>query len=96
MEHPVRKMAHFSEYACMGALLFLLWSQWIRQGWVLRILVTVWVLLSAAADEFHQYFVPGRYASVADVLLDTCGGVCGMGFCLCVLALWKRRKKGRL
>ena len=96
LEHPVRKMAHFSEYACMGALLFLLWSQWIRQGWVLRILVTVWVLLSAAADEFHQYFVPGRYASVADVLLDTCGGVCGMGFCLCVLALWKRRKKGRL
>lgn len=96
LEHPVRKLAHFSEYACMGVLLFLLWSQWISQGWRLRLLVGVWVFLSAGADEFHQYFVPGRYASVADVLLDTCGGVCGMVFCLCVLALWKRmRRRGK-
>jgi len=29
----------------------------------------------AALDEFHQSFVPGRGAAVADVLLDTAGGV---------------------
>ena len=30
----------------------------------------------ASLDEFHQIFVPGRTAAVADVLLDTIGGIC--------------------
>ena len=34
-------------------------------------------------DELHQYFVPGRYASFLDVLLDGCGAVLGaVGFWL--------------
>lgn len=94
-EHPLRKMAHFSEYACMGILVYTLWSQWMRQGRRLYLLTVVWVFLSAAGDEFHQYFVPGRYASVADVLLDTCGGAAGMLFGICGLALWRRHRKKR-
>lgn len=89
-EHPLRKLAHFSEYACMGVLVYVLWSQWMRQGWRLRLLTAVWVFLSAAGDEFHQYFVPGRYASFADVMLDTCGGVFGMLFCICVVFFCRR------
>lgn len=94
-EHPIRKMAHFAEYAYMGVLVYSLWSQWLRRGKFLVLLTTGWVFLSASADEFHQYFVPGRYASFADVLLDTCGGVCGMLFCICVAAIcrrWRGRK----
>lgn len=49
-------------------------------------LTAAWVFLSAAGDELHQYFVPGRYASFLDVLLDTWGGVCGMLFC--ILTVW--------
>lgn len=90
-EKPIRKLAHFGEYACMGVLLYLLWSQWIRTGKKLCGLVTAWVFLSAAGDEFHQLFVPGRYGCFADVLLDTCGGVCGMLFCMLVNRLYKRR-----
>lgn len=89
-EHPIRKLAHFSEYACMGILVFTLWGQWLRQGRGLYLLTLVWVFLSAASDEFHQYFVPGRYASVADVLLDTSGGAFGMLLCICAAALWRR------
>ena len=94
-EHPVRKLAHFAEYACMGVLVYTLWSQWLRQGRALCFLTVGWVFLSAALDEFHQYFVPGRYASFADVLLDTSGGFFGMLFCLCIAALYRRhgRKK---
>ncbi len=34
-------------------------------------------------DELHQYFVPGRYASFLDVLLNGCGAVLGaLGFWL--------------
>ncbi len=94
-EHPVRKLAHFSEYACMGVLVYCLWSQWMRRGKALVVLTVGWVFVSAAADEFHQYFVPGRYASIADVLLDTCGGAFGVLFCICVTALcqrWQRRR----
>lgn len=89
-EHPLRKMAHFSEYACMGILVYTLWSQWMRQGRRLYLLTVVWVFLSAVSDEFHQYFVPGRYASFADVLLDTCGGVFGMLLCVWACALYQR------
>lgn len=85
-EHPIRKLAHFSEYACMGLLVFTLWSQWMRRGRRLYLLTVVWVFLSALFDELHQRYVPGRYCSFADVLLDTCGGVFGMLFCL---AVWK-------
>lgn len=77
-EHPVRKLAHFAEYACMGVLLYVIWSQWVSEGKRVCLLVLSWVFLSAALDELHQWFVPGRYASPADVLLDTCGGAAGM------------------
>lgn len=91
-EHPIRKLAHFSEYACMGILVYTIWDQWLKRRKALYLLTFIWVFVSAAADEFHQYFVPGRYASFADVCLDTCGGVFGM--CLCMLAI-KIIKKSR-
>ena len=77
----------------MGILVYTLWSQWMKRGRKLNLLTVVWVFLSAAADEFHQYFVPGRYASFADVLLDTSGGAFGMLFCICVAALYRKARK---
>ena len=91
-EHPLRKLAHFAEYAVMGILLTVIWVQWMRPGKRLCLLIVLWVFISAAADELHQYFVPGRYASVADVLLDTCGGAFGMMVCLHL----RRRIKGNI
>lgn len=89
-EHPIRKLAHFSEYACMGILVYTLWVQWMRRGKRLCLLTVGWVFVSAAADEFHQYFVPGRYASFPDVLLDTCGGAFGMFCCVWLCGLCRR------
>lgn len=91
-EHPIRKLAHFSEYACMGMLVYTLWSQWIRRGKRLYALTVGWVFLSAAMDEFHQRFVPGRYGSFGDVLLDTCGGLFAMLFCILVHRMKRRRR----
>ncbi len=95
IEHPIRKLAHFSEYACMGILVHTLLSQWMRRGRGRCLLTAIWVFLSAACDEIHQYFVPGRWASFADVLLDTCGGAFGMLLCICASALWRRFMEGR-
>lgn len=77
-EHPIRKLAHFAEYACMGILVSILLSEWMQKKKSRCLLTTLWVFLSAAADEMHQLFVPGRYGSFADVCLDTCGGIFGM------------------
>lgn len=85
-EHPIRKLAHFSEYACMGILVYTMARPWMDRGRKLYGLVILWVFLSAAGDEFHQLFVPGRYGSFADVCLDTCGGCFGV-----LLSQWADR-----
>ncbi len=94
-EHPIRKLAHFSEYACMGILVYTLLIQWMKRGRGMYLLTVAWVFLSAACDELHQYFVPGRWASPWDVLLDTCGGTFGMLLCICMAALCRRLRAGR-
>ena len=56
----------------------------------------LWVAASAGLDELHQYFVPGRWASVSDVLLDTCGGAVGVFLCAIYLSHKKKRSKHKL
>ena len=87
-EHPIRKLAHFSEYACMAVLTYLVWSPWLKQRKKLYLLVILWVFVSGACDEIHQSFVPGRYCSFADVCLDTAGGA--FGLLMCLAAHWLR------
>ena len=90
-EQPIRKLAHFSEYACMAVLIYLVWSPWLKQRKKLYLLVILWVFVSGACDEFHQSFVPGRYCSFADVCLDTGGGV--FGLLMCLAARWIRTRR---
>lgn len=94
LEKLVRKAAHFSEYFSVGFLsysLVLLWHGRWKRG---RTIVFCQLVLSAALDEFHQYFVPGRYASVKDVLLDSVGGIFGM---LVVFGffVWHQKRRAR-
>jgi VanZ family protein len=62
----VRKLAHVTEY---GVLFCLAQNAFRRNRW----LTLGFCLLAAAADEYHQSFVPGRSATVGDVLVDTTG-----------------------
>ena len=96
-EHPIRKLAHFSEYACMGILLYWLLRPWMERGKKMYLLIVLWVFLSGALDEFHQIFVPDRWGSPADVLLDTLGGMFGLFLCTAASRLWRRfgRKDGQ-
>ena len=92
-EHPIRKLAHFSEYACMAVLVYLMWSPWLKHRKKLYLLVILWVFVSGACDELHQSFVPGRYCSFADVCLDTGGGA--FGLLVCLTARWLRTRRRR-
>jgi len=53
-------------------------------------LAGLFAMLYAATDEIHQYFVPGRTASVRDWLADVAGILIA-----CLLMAWyERRKRG--
>ncbi|MBQ8351205.1 MAG: VanZ family protein [Clostridia bacterium] len=83
----LRKVAHFSEFALLGAeAVALLWDT--KKGRGLRLLCGAGACLAVAVvDETIQYFVPGRYASFIDVCIDGAGVLCGMLFCCGAFAL---------
>ena len=78
-DHLVRKLAHFAEYAVLGALLLLLTAV----GFRVR-LQTVVNCLFFLTDETIQIFT-GRGPQIQDVWLDFAGGFTGL---LVMLALW--------
>lgn len=98
LDITVRKLAHFFEFAVLGALLRvalgLTFSQ--RLSEVLKALIAVAVTsLYAAGDEFHQLFVPGRVALFKDFLIDTAGGCFGVALTVLAVMLCRRIRKMR-
>ena len=89
LEKIVRKVAHFTEFFLLGSLSISLFSLWMNSGKKCMLIVFFQLVISAAFDEIHQFFVPGRYASVSDVILDTIGGMTGV---IC-LYFWINRKR---
>ena len=75
----LRKAAHMTEYAILGALLLRALS---RELPALAIGIAY-----AITDEIHQHFVEGRHASPLDVALDSVGVAVG----IYVLRLWQTR-----
>ncbi len=80
MEHPIRKLAHFAEYALLAFAFFQLAKHWGVINRKILIGIFLVIFISAIGDEIHQYFVPGRWCSPVDVLIDSAGGVCGLLF----------------
>jgi VanZ family protein len=66
----LRKLAHVTEYAILGALLLRATRR--------PVLAVGLAALYAVSDEVHQHFVEGRHAAVLDVLIDTAGAVAGV------------------
>lgn len=99
LEKVIRKAAHFTEYAAVGFLSFSIAVLWVRNIGSGIGIIAVQLLLSGMLDELHQYFVPGRYASFKDVLIDFAGGMAGIGVVLFVrwckrfFVFCKKRKK---
>ena len=66
----LRKCAHVTEYAVLGALLYRAFE---REAPALAAGIAY-----AATDEVHQHFVRGRHASPVDVGIDAVGVALGM------------------
>jgi VanZ family protein len=77
----LRKLAHATEYAVLGALLVRATG---RTGLAIAL-----GTLYAVSDEIHQTFVPGRMGSPVDVAIDAIGVACGV-------VLWQTIRARRL
>ncbi len=90
--HPIRKIAHFSEYAVLGMLLsltFLCFGKIKKRFYLFSVPLS---FLLASSDELHQLFVPGRACRFTDVLLDTSGAAAGALFIFLIVILFKKKK----
>lgn len=93
LEGIIRKLAHFFEYMCVGLLSYSLVVLWHKPAKMGGLAVVIQLVISAGLDEFHQSFIPGRYASVKDVVIDVAGGVAGILLIAAGIAmrkLWRR------
>lgn len=108
---PVRKAAHASEYAVLGASLvatcwqvrmFVLERSGDHEGANLRraakgqfAIGFASSVLYAASDELHQLFVDGRSGQLGDVLIDAGGSLIGCALCFAAIYAMARRESKR-
>lgn len=101
--YPIRKSAHMTEYAILGALLTgTFWeAAQLRRGGALSPKMRAWALgfacavLYACTDEFHQTFVPGRTGQPIDVCIDAIGILIGSLVTIELVSWRSRARKGR-
>ena len=81
----LRKLAHFTEFACLGLLFCWLWGMLSAKKWMLWSFVCG--AAAAAIDETIQCFVPDRGPAIKDVGIDT------LGVCLGIVIIYIIRKQ---
>ena len=87
----IRKMAHFCEFAALSWTAMFALTKLVKARWQLCLFSELTVILVATLDELHQYFVPGRSASIGDVCIDSSGGL--LGVVVYVILFLRERKK---
>ena len=96
IEHPLRKLAHFSEFAALGLLLLLDAAVFTKLSGFKRFLTAVVLgLIYAASDELHQTLVSGRSCELKDVMIDVGGVISGCIIASVFLALFSHFYKHR-
>ena len=77
----IDKLYHFIEYAILGGLLaiaFVKAKPAVMPSKLIWLVATVLSILYGASDEWHQTFVPGRFATLADWVADVLGSIAGV------------------
>ena len=91
------KILHFGAFGLWAVLLALP----VLRTWpaVSDRLLCLWVSVVASlyglSDEIHQSYVPGRVASVWDVVADAVGAICGVVGVVFLRRCWRRRNASR-
>lgn len=85
----LRKLAHLSEFACLG--FWLAWYAWLcgERGFHLLCMSLLGGLLTACVDESIQLISPDRGPSLVDVWIDTSGVVIGLTMLFVITSKFK-------
>lgn len=93
IDHYIRKAAHFTEFAALGA--FILFDLCLFD--IKKPLAAYFTVLSgfvfACLDELHQLFIPGRACMFTDVLIDTGGVILGCALAILLVIIIEAVKK---
>ncbi len=87
---PIRKSAHFVEFFILGIVTCLLLREFLVTNKTLFLSSSLFCILYACIDEFHQFFVPGRVFKVLDIIIDSCGSLFGIGL---IAFIYNRHRK---
>ena len=87
----LRKIAHFTEFACLGAALAWRFGMLKKR----KIMALVCGFGAACVDETIQVFVPDRGPGILDVLIDTCGVAAGIGMLLLLCIITTKTKHSK-
>ena len=85
----LRKIAHFTEFCCLGVLLCWLCEMLGKRPFN----SLIYSILAACTDEGIQCFVPDRGPGIRDVMIDTAGAALGILLLLAGYAGYQKRKQ---
>lgn len=92
MSFSVRKAAHFTAYAILGALLFQVFC-FVKDKRLRALFSVGGAFLYAVSDEFHQSFSPGRSCEFRDMMIDTGGALLAVLISLLFVYLKNKHKR---
>jgi VanZ family protein len=75
----IDKLAHWGIYFCWG-LWAVLYLNKINVSSPRAIMVFSGMMMIAALDEYHQFYVPGRQVSIYDLFANWLGLLCALSF----------------
>ena len=84
----IKNLMHFPVFGLLALWIWLGTRDWFNSNITAIISVLVFILVFGALDEWHQSFIPGRYATVSDVLNDFIGALVVLSF-----FHWKRERQ---
>jgi len=87
------KFLHFIAFAALSVAVGLWFSMdsWLKRPGRFFLICAAIASAYGIVDEFHQYFVPGRFSSVWDWAADTLGGTAGAVVILPAARFWQGR-----
>lgn len=93
VEHIIRKIAHISEYAIGGVLIYGLLLTFKFNSKLQLIFAWIFTIFYAITDEIHQLFIPGRTGKIIDVFIDSLGALIGICLLLFFIKILKQVKR---
>lgn len=92
-EGLLRKIAHFSEFSLLGAVLGWLYAMLLQKRHAVAAASLLCAAAAACVDEAIQSFSPGRNPSLTDVGIDTAGAAVGIALLFIGYTFLKKNNK---